>query len=204
MSIVTLNQDPSSFNFDNTSNNKFTFYKLSNNATNNFFESQIDTLIAPRSSIGNCGSLTLYFRPVITNTNSFVIFNNDVQNQIQITEKNIFTNDIFYLKVLNLTSQNINQINDESFNGLVALSILYLNNNSISYLEPLYWFYEVDSNGKWELKNSIRLPIIKCREFLENLKNLSLSNNYINFIDSNSFINLSNLINLKLKYNKLN
>ena len=73
----------------------------------------------------------------------------------------------------------INYIQNDAFNGLVSLEILYIGNNNLTYIS-----------------SNLFVNLNKCRE-------LDLSWNRIEFINRNSFVGLSNLEVLYLDGNEV-
>ncbi len=106
-----------------------------------------------------------------------------------------------YLKILNLASNTISKINENTFQGLTNLLELNLNQN---YIDEIYGDVFKCLTSLLTLRLSYNnLKTIKENTFdgLINLKDLDLANNMIDSFENNAFNSLVNLKNLDLSDN---
>ncbi|XP_057337575.1 protein artichoke-like [Microplitis mediator] len=107
----------------------------------------------------------------------------------------------FSLKILTLSHMNLKKIAADAFRFLGYLVELDMSHNKIRYF-PAHAFETLFELKTFRLDNNelSELPDI-CS--LQNLENLSISNNYISSVSSSNFCNLSKLKRLNLSGNSL-
>ncbi|XP_048754343.1 slit homolog 2 protein-like isoform X2 [Ostrea edulis] len=104
---------------------------------------------------------------------------------------------------LNLSSNNITMVEQESFQGLANLYYLFLYNNKITMVEKRSFEGLVNLQELYLSDNEITIVEKGSFKGLTNLKNLILTRNEITMVEQGSFEGLANLQHLDLEDNLL-
>lgn len=126
-------------------------------------------------------------------------------NQIQTIADNAFDECCSNLRILNLSHNKINNLTPRHFEKLKKLEIIYLASNEITSLDA-DTFKTLNNLKQLDLsKNSIELQSTPTKGFLvqSSLETLNLDNCNIDEIPDDTFINMTQLINLTLSGNPI-
>ncbi|CAH0590056.1 unnamed protein product [Chrysodeixis includens] len=107
---------------------------------------------------------------------------------------------------LDISSSNIETVENEAFRNLNYLLFLNVSNNNIKMLNPKSFLTSETRNNfvqELDLSRNVLTEISSEFHELNNLKKLYLQNNRISVIEDDSFMNSKNLVYLNLKNNRL-
>lgn len=139
-------------------------------------------------------------------------------NSISVIDKQIFIKERSNIKMLNLSNNNINSVNEDAFRNLPSLNKLILDKNTIDFrkeekmkflekISPNLEFLSLSQNlipfENEEESKGTKFNNLSIRNNLLNLKYLNLDNNFLTEINSNFFCDIPNLVSLNLESNNL-
>ena len=124
-------------------------------------------------------------------------FSKDVYNEYE------FSHEVSTIETIDLSNNQIFELNEIFFKSLVNLRTLIMSSNSLSFLNSDVFnnllhleLLDLSSNKLVELSDSIFYNLI-------NLQFLSINNNFLSIIRNNSFLSLKNLQALDLSNNQI-